>query len=265
MKVYMIGDIHGSSKPVRDFIQRHPFTTREEENTLIILGDAGLNFFFNERDSAVKAKLSKLPINNYFIIRGNHEERPENCMMRNPENWTTEEFFGNTVYVETAFPKIKYALDQVAIYNINGHKTLVVPGAYSVDKYYRIATGRGKTWFLGEQLFEDEREAGLHLIQNNYNFDLILSHTCPVSYEPTDLFLSCVDQSMVDKTMERYLQIISQNTLYRAWAWGHYHQHREYPRELGIPSADNPRHIMLFQDAVELEDVLNNENEVNKL
>lgn len=263
MKTYIMADIHGSFKPVRDFIQRHPFSARKEENTLILLGDAGLNFFFNERDVETKEKLSKLPIDNYFIIRGNHEERPSLCAEKDPTEWHTEQFFGNTVYVENDFPKIKYALDFVAIYTINGHKTLIIPGAYSVDKYYRIRNGW--SWFNGEQLTKEEQAFGLKLLEKNSTFDFVLSHTCPISYEPTDLFLPTIDQSMVDKTMERYLGNIEYNIQYRAWLFGHYHQHREYPREAAPATYENPRILMLFQDVVELEDVLNNENYVNKL
>jgi 3-oxoacid CoA-transferase subunit A len=80
--------------------------------------------------------------------------------------------------------------------------------------------------------------------------DLVLSHTCPIIYEPTDLFLSCIDQSMVDKTMERYLGEIEYKLDYRAWCWGHYHQHREYP------SPDGRRRLMLMHEVVRLEDVM---------
>lgn len=258
MAIYIMGDIHGSFKPVRDFLLRTS-SIKDEPKTLILLGDAGLNFFFNYRDVDTKQRLSKLPIDNYFIIRGNHEERPSICAGKNPIEWHTEQFFGNTVYVENDFPKIKYALDFVSVYTINGHKTLIIPGAYSVDKYRRLQNNW--SWFAGEQLTEEERKCGTELIKKNPVFDFVLSHTCPISYEPIDLFLPVVDQSMVDKTPERYLQEIEYQIKYKAWLWGHYHQHREYPREPGIVTTDNPRRLMLFQNAVEMEDVLNNEND----
>ena len=40
--------------------------------------------------------------------------------------------------VENKFPNIKYALDLPMIYTIDGKKTFVVPGAYSVDKEFWI-------------------------------------------------------------------------------------------------------------------------------
>ena len=264
-----MGDIHGSWKPVRDLYQRHPYTFNNNENTLILLGDAGLNFFFNHRDEELKKKLGKYPFT-YFVVRGNHEERPSICAEKNPDKWHQELFWRGKVWVENDYPYIKYAEDFVSFYYIPAgidyvtpenpsdddieiqkyYKTLVIPGAYSVDKYKRLEAGW--SWFPQEQLSENERLAGLTLIeQQGWNCDLVLSHTCPVIYEPTDLFLSIVDQSMVEKDMERYLGQIEYQLDYKAWLWGHYHQFRDYPR------TDEKYRTMLFNDAaVDLKDYM---------
>ena len=255
--VYLMADIHGDWRPVRDFLNRID-NKYDNTDTIIILGDAGLNFFFNHRDENTKTKLNKLGIN-LFIIRGNHEERPSICAEKNPDKWHTEIFFDNTVWVENDYPYIKYAWDQPSVYTINGYNTLVFPGAYSVDKYRRLQMGW--SWFQYEQLDEEEMEAGRRLVNilNANKCDLVLSHTCPIIYEPTDLFLSCVDQSMVDKSMERYLGEIEYNLDYRAWCWGHYHQHREYP------SPDGRRRLMLMHEVVRLKDVMEAEDYVKVL
>ena len=52
---------------------------------------------------------------------------------------------------------------------------------------------------------------------------MILSHTCPQKYVPTEAFLSCVDQSRVDKSTEEWLDKIEESTAYRKWYCGHYH------------------------------------------
>lgn len=251
---YAIGDIHGDYKVVRDFYQRqmqlHTDIANGDENVLICLGDFGGNYFFNHRDEGFKTKLGKYNFT-YFVIRGNHEERPSIAMNKYPHLWHIEECFGNLVYVENKFPYIKYASDIPCVYNIAGAKTLVIPGAYSIDKMYRLANDWG--WFPSEQLTNEEMDIGLKLIEDHdYKFDLVLSHTCPIMFEPTDLFLTFIDQSTVDKTMERYLGNIEFLVDYKLWMWGHYHADRLYPE-----TYDGQR-IMLFHQAVSLDQWLEN-------
>ena len=247
--VYAIGDLHGDFKAVRDFVQRniqlHKDTANGDENVLICLGDFGGNFFFNHRDEGFKNKLGKYPFT-YFVIRGNHEERPSICMEKFPDKWHTEEYFGNNVYVENDYPYIKYALDVPAVYQINGARTLAIPGAYSIDKFDRLMNGW--SWFANEQLTNDEMDLGLNLIKDyGYQFDIVLSHTCPIMFEPTDLFLTFVDQSAVDKTMERYLGQIEYFIDYKLWLWGHYHADRIYP------NVGDGQRIMLMHKALKLD------------
>ena len=270
-RVFALGDIHGNWQIIRDFYNKNKERINKND-CLILLGDSGLNYYLNERDNGMKSKLMKYPFT-YFIVRGNHEERPSLCMERNPADWHTETFWGNTVYVETKYPNIKYALDEVSVYDIpcfsfcsgtrenrwtddgyhpGTYRTLVIPGAYSVDKNYRLANGW--SWFEHEQLNEEERERGLNLIKNINSFDLVLSHTCPIIFEPTDLFLSVVDQSTVDKTTERYLGQIEYLIDYKAWLWGHFHGFRDYPRD------DGKKKLMLFyKHAIDISEYIEND------
>jgi 3-oxoacid CoA-transferase subunit A len=275
-KIFALGDIHGKWQIIRYFYEKHKKNENfsyfnREDNVIILLGDAGLNYFFNHRDTEAKTKLSSYPFT-YFLVRGNHEERPSVCAEKYPDKWHTEEFWGNTVYVENDYPHIKYALDEVALYHIpyitgycegteeneyndegmpywDFYKALVIPGAYSVDKHHRLTNGW--SWFEGEQLTQEEMIRGKELINRLDKVDFIFSHTCPIIFEPTDLFLSCVDQSMVDKSMERYLGGVEFNLDYRSWMWGHYHAFRDYPR------TDGRKKLMLFNGiAVNIKDYL---------
>ena len=241
-RVFALGDIHGDFKPIRAFsVWTENNVNKNDKIVLILLGDVGANFFFNDRDKEFKERLGEYNIE-YFAIRGNHEERPSVCARNNPKDWEKQLYFGQNVWVEKEFPHIKYALDEPAVYRINGHLTFVIPGAYSVDKYVRLKRGTG--WFAGEQLTNAEMQRGMRLAENIEKCDLILSHTCPVCYEPTDLFLSNVDQSMVDKTMERYLGEIETKLKYKLWLWGHYHQTRVYPEFNGTDR------VMLTNDKI---------------
>lgn len=244
-RIFLLADLHGSYKPIRDLNVRL-INKLDETDTIIILGDAGLNFFLNERDDKLKQQLGKYKCN-YFIIRGNHEERPSNFfIIGKNKNWHIGEQWKNFIFYEEKYPYIKYAMDFPTVYYINNYKTLVIPGAYSVDKEYRLKMGW--SWFKDEQLTEAEMEHGREIAKHhNFSFDLVLSHTCPIIYEPTDLFLSFIDQSKVDKTMERYLGELEYNLDYRLWLFGHFHDTRVYPQH------ENKQIVMLFNNkAIEL-------------
>lgn len=197
----------------------------ESQNNLILLGDAGLNFELGLVDFYIKKSLSKLPFN-YICLRGNHEARVSQVMKLNPSKWKQLEKYGGTVYVEKEFPNIFYLEDGPAVYEFAGYKTLSIPGAYSVDKYIRLMNKW--PWFPDEQLSEEEIQHGRDLIEKECSFDLVISHTCPLSFEPRDLFLNSIDQSRVDKRMENYLGELEYGLDYKRWAWGHFHADRLY-------------------------------------
>ena len=103
-----------------------------------------------------------------------------------------------------------------------GYTCLVIGGAYSVDKYYRLATGN--RWFPDEQPSEETKrkvEAGLEA--RNWKVDIVFSHTAPLRYEPIEVFLPMIDQSTVDKSTETWLDKIEQNLTYERWYCAHYH------------------------------------------
>lgn len=51
----------------------------------------------------------------------------------------------------------------------------------------------------------------------------MLSHTCPIKYEPTEVFIQGLDQSTVDKSTEEWLGHIEEKLDYKRWYCGHYH------------------------------------------
>lgn len=211
--VYLTGDTHGEFKRIKSFCAGNQTTIND---VLIILGDAGINYYGDWNDVATKKYVSELPIT-LFCIHGNHERRPQTI-----STYTEQEFHGGTVFVEEAYPNIVFAKDG-EIYDFEGKKCIVIGGAYSVDKYYRLA--KGWHWFPDEQP-SDEIKAYVEkqLLSVDYKVDVILSHTCPLKYEPVECFLPGVDQSKVDKSTEKWLDTIE--TMlgdYSKWYCGHYH------------------------------------------
>ena len=258
-RIYAIGDIHGSYLPVENFWRRNKdnINFSPETDCIILLGDVGANYYLNKRDKDFKKKLMCYPFT-YFCIRGNHEARASVCAKNDLDNWHMERFFEGSVWVENNYPNIKYAMDYPYLYEINRYSTLVIPGAYSVDKYYRLE--HGWSWFENEQLTQEEMDLGRRIIERVPAIDLILSHTCPIVCEPTDLFLSVINQSLVDKTMERYLGEIEYNTDYKLWLWGHFHSYRVYPRY------QNSQCIMLSagDEAINIQEWLDDPKNIHK-
>lgn len=229
MNWFLLGDIHGSALPIENFYRKNKERLHldEAESRIILLGDVACNYAITgKRDERFKRELSKFPFT-YICLRGNHEARATEMMKQFPEKWKKIEKYGGSIYVETKYPKIEYLSDGPALYEFAGYKTLSIPGAYSVDKWIRLRNHW--QWFPDEQLTEDEMQYGRELIAKEKSVDLVISHTCPIAFEPTDLFLSYLDQSQVDKTMERYLGEIETTLDYKRWAWGHFHDDRLYP------------------------------------
>ena len=190
---------------------------------IIILGDAGLNYTLDENDHDTKRALCKQYPYDFYCVRGNHEARPSD--VPNME-LTYDENVKGLVWMEEEFPRIKYFQDW-GFYEIDGLSTLVIGGAYSVDKYWRIS--RGAKWFENEQLSQTERDA-CYMSTYGRQIDLVLAHTCPLSLQPTDLFLRGLDQSTVDNTMERWMEDLFKVFNWKLFLFGHYHADRiEWP------------------------------------
>lgn len=189
---------------------------------MIVLGDAGINYFGGERDRLLKQRLSETPIS-FICIHGNHEMRPDNIPSYRPDM----EFLGHGWY-EPRYPNIFFAMDGEAFF-INGKRCLVVGGAYSVDKPIRLAFGWH--WWPDEQpsqAIKARVESTIARLDNR--IDIVLSHTCPAKYIPTETFIPGVDQSTVDTSTEEWLDKIEQSLSYGRWLCGHYHTDKTVDR-----------------------------------
>ena len=144
--IYYTGDIHGSKFEVVRLCKRFNLT---KEDTIVLLGDVGANYYGDSRDEELKEVFSRLKPT-IFCIHGNHEIRPSNI-----PTYKTKEWNGGTVWYENAYPNILFAKDG-DVFEIEGIRHLVIGGAYSVDKFYRITRGYG--WWADEQPSKEIKE-----------------------------------------------------------------------------------------------------------
>ncbi len=228
--VIITGDTHGRViSRLANIACDYP-NYKPEETAIIILGDAGINFYLNNSDKKNKYQINERGYKIY-CVRGNHEERPENISTM---KFIYDEEVGNWVYMEEEYPNIKYLADG-GIYMFKGYRCLAIGGAYSVDKWYRLqcAGAQGSSfsgWFEDELLTEEEMN-NLTKALKDQSVDFVFTHTCPHSVEPTDLFLDCIDQSTVDKSMEYWFEDLSHIFDWKIWCFGHFHADRiEKPR-----------------------------------
>lgn len=240
MKFVVTGDTHGHF----DRILNSQYKDIEDLG-IIILGDAGFNFYGDGRDSHWKKKVSKGIKATIYCVRGNHEIPPSEIPSM---NLVYDNNVNGEIYVEDAYPNIRYFKDY-GVYNLDSYQVLVIGGAYSVDKYYRL-NGRSEDttdwtgWFKNEQLNTVQMNECMQLADGQY-FSFVLSHTCPFDYRPTDLFLGFVDQDSVDNTMELWMGELEKKILYHAWLFGHYHGN-----QLVRPHVE-----MYFEDFDSLDDI----------
>ena len=245
------GDTHGNFHWMSQQLSNY----EPEKTAIIILGDSGINFYLNKTDARQKKEIEQKGYYLY-LVRGNHECRPQHL----PEmHRMHDENVNGPVYYEPDYPHIRYFKDY-GIYDINGYRCLVIGGAYSVDKWWRLAragiTDPGmnipkKTgWFADECLSEIEMADCEKMIDNSqdYVFDFVLTHTCPKKFQPTDLFLGAIDQSKVDDSMEVWMdKIYSKIVINFAWIFGHYHRDR----------IERPHIEQYFNDIEELDNIAN--------
>lgn len=211
--IFVTGDTHGSYKRLRRFFKGKDVSPQND--ILVILGDTGLNYYGNERDLPHKRSAARVPLT-LFCVRGNHDRRPETL----PDLHSVRRF-GGKAYQEKDFPNILYASDG-EIYILESKTVLVIGGAYSIDKDWRLS--HGYNWFADEQTTPEEK----HQIENRlqqlgWTVDTVLTHTCPLRFEPVEAFFASVDQSGVDKSMERWLDSLERRLCYRQWFCGHFH------------------------------------------
>lgn len=188
-----------------------------EDDYLIVCGDFGAEYG-NRNHTYFKEQISYFP-GVVIVLRGNHDNRywekhyldstyvGEWCDIIPNQRFNDSHF----IY-EKEYPNIWYTRDEGDIINLNGYNFLFLPGAYSIDKDFRLDFHYPYNY--KEQMTKAEMSYMLLKVQetleSNSKIDFIISHTFPHSWESAfrDLFLAGVDQSKVDKSTEDFLDNI---------------------------------------------------------
>lgn len=228
-KFYITGDKHRNFDTVKLFC-RHMKT--RPEDVLILLGDAGFNYFEDRRDEQLKEKASRMNIT-LFCLHGNKECRPQNL-----GTYGIRSFCGGKVYYEPQYPTIFFAIDG-QIYTFEGRKYMVVGGAHSVDKLRCLDEGLP---YWADEMPDDATKVTVENTLADMNNEVfgILTHTCPLNYLPTEMFLSTREKVEtkhklwrskrkklfvpdIDRSTEEWLDYLEEKVDYTVWFCGHYH------------------------------------------
>lgn len=221
----MLADIHGEIEIVKRELAKIKknlqSTGKHEEYYLIILGDAGVNFYFDERDRSKKQELENcIAVFNdetgcqmkILFVRGNHEIRPENIY-----SYFRRNMLGSEVWIEDEFPNLIFLKDG-NIYTVENKLFLVVGGGYSVDYFQRLLNGWG--YWQDEELTDKEFEKIIEMLKTRKTKKMIiLSHMAPAEYSP-----AIYENHVIPRTEYR-LQEIWNRYMERIESWwcGHYH------------------------------------------
>ena len=140
--IYLTRDTHREFERIEKFCA-DAMTTKDD--VLVILGDAGINFFGEPDDRELKEQLQESPVT-LLCIHGNREQRPESI-----DTYEETEWNGGIVYWEPEFPNLLFAKDG-EFYELEGRRCIAIGGAYSIDKFHRQA---GVSWKPDEQPSEE--------------------------------------------------------------------------------------------------------------
>ena len=249
-KFFITGDKHRHFDQVKEFC--HKMNTRPKD-VLIILGDAGFNYYDDKRDDELKKEISSLNIT-LFCVHGNKEKRPQNV-----GTYGIRSFCGGKVYYEPKYPNIYFAIDG-QIYIFEGKKYMVVGGAHSVDKVRCLEDG---TPFWYDEMPDNtvKKTVEERLQKENNQIYGMLTHTCPIDYLPTEMFMSTRQTADlkrrkiskkkakkafrpdVDRSTEQWLGDLEKKLNYKIWFCGHYHIDKEIDKIQMMYREIRPLHL----------------------
>lgn len=210
-QVMLIGDIHGDTAPLYDFIMNR------EVKYCIQLGDFGLIWSMvpDIRENQKLDKISKKLISTnkeLFVILGNHENYPRYNDF--------PKIIKHGAICREVRPAI-YAVERGEILSINGRTFLCIGGADSIDKNWRIRyeiENGEKIWWEEERIEESDIEnAMLNALERGNSVNFVLTHT-PPRYFTDKLF-----ETNIPSISEERLDKILEDIQFSMWYCAHVH------------------------------------------
>jgi len=236
-RIFVVADIHGSAAVVKNIISLIGNPTPDD--IIIVAGDAGFEYGKHVMGSAKRA--AHRFIGKWIVMRGNHD----NCYQDSHTHWNEEKQNynldagwswaedGYSLY-QNKYPNILYIPDNGGILKIKNFNFLFCPGAYSIDKMYRLRMNY--PYNSNEQLSIEDMNKLIDIVKdwnkNGFDIDYVIGHTFPLYLERhyRDLFMSGISQTSIDKTTEKWLNIISEeyerNPAFKQYYGGHFHDSR---------------------------------------
>lgn len=248
-KFFITGDKHRNFDKVKNFCR--DMNTRRKD-VLIVLGDAGFNYYDDKRDDELKKEISQLNIT-LFCLHGNKENRPQNV-----GTYGIRSFCGGKVYYEPQYPNIYFAIDG-EIYSFEGKKYMIVGGAHSVDK---IRCLKEDLPFWDDEMPNEKTKETVEtklLMEGNKIYGM-MTHTCPIDYLPKEMFMSTRQNASIkrkphksrskklfkpdiDRSTEIWLGKLEKNLDYEVWFCGHYHIDKQIDKIEMMHNEIRPLHM----------------------
>ena len=208
------------SDPHGDFTSIIAYAKERElgwEDVGVVLGDACLNYYLDNRDNQAKRELAATIPCRLLFVRGNHDQRPSAVA-----GYVPVPAFSGHVLVEPRYPNLMFAQD-VACYEFDGVRAIVLAGAAMAEPGLHIAAGLPVP--KSPQLNARERDRAEDMLDRiSWDTDLVLTHTCPTSFILPEMQHPAYDQSVMDHSFEDWLEHVKDRLDYKAWLFGHFHK-----------------------------------------
>lgn len=227
MSILFSGDFHANACQElslitkKNLVKKYTQAKFDKIKYHVILGDAGFLWPGNLKSDEYNFKvLANRPFPILCVI-GNHEPI---LGMINDKSFDVPEAdigIGEKVWVvKKEKPFVAY-LKRGKIYTIDKFKFLVLGGALSIDKKYRIP---GRSWWPNEYWSEEEKDDLFKLLKKENEFDFVLTHTGPniinktVTFKNRTFYLP----KFTDEVAALNEEIDSRITC-KQWFCGHWH------------------------------------------